>query len=106
MNYLQAFLVDRNDARAREHACEDSAGLAPIGRFRDQIVNRERELGVTFSINVEGVVVSKDGPSDALVTAVVRRSASIDGIQQSLTDGWRFELREHDGWRVCRAELS
>ncbi|WP_416905791.1 hypothetical protein [Micromonospora echinospora] len=106
VNYLQAFLVDRNDARAEAYTCQDSTGLGPIERFRDEIVTRERELEVTFSINIEKVTVSKAGSSDAVVAAVVRRSASVDGLQQSLTDGWRFELRDLDGWRVCRAELA
>jgi hypothetical protein len=105
VNYLQAFLIDRNDTRASGHTCREAADLAAIDRFRDQIVSRERELNVAFSINIENVTVSQAGSSDAVVTAVVRRSASIDGIQQSLTDPWRFELRDSDGWRVCRAEL-
>src|SRR5215475_2839637 len=35
-NYLQAFLVDRDDAVAGNFACADKSGLAPLAAFRAQ----------------------------------------------------------------------
>ncbi|TNH30858.1 hypothetical protein FHG89_05425 [Micromonospora orduensis] len=99
VNYLQEALVSRDPNRAKLFTCE---GAVPaLDEFGAQIARREQELNVSFSINIENVTVSKTGPSDASVSAVIRRSALIDGIQQSLADTWRFDVRERNGWRVC-----
>ncbi|MET8085229.1 hypothetical protein [Micromonospora sp. NPDC005237] len=99
VNYLQAALVSREPNRARLFTCD---GVVPeLDEFGAQVVRREQELDVSFSINIEGVAVSKVSPSDASVVAVIRRSASIDGVQQSLADTWRFDVQDRDGWRVC-----
>ncbi|MBM0238426.1 hypothetical protein JNW88_17025 [Micromonospora sp. ATA32] len=102
VNYLQATLVARDDTKADLYSCDRP--LPAIEGFRDQMVSRERELDVAFSINIENVAVSKSGPSNATVFAVIRRSASIDGVQQSLTDSWRFDVVDQNGWRVCSAQ--
>ncbi|WP_234587531.1 hypothetical protein [Micromonospora sp. MH99] len=99
VNYLQAALVSRDVNRAKQFTCD---GAVPaLDEFGAQVVRRERELDVSFSINIEGVVVSKVSSRDASVIAVIRRSASIDGVQQSLADTWRFDVQDRDGWRVC-----
>ncbi|MEU7773990.1 hypothetical protein AB0C44_21940 [Micromonospora taraxaci] len=99
VNYLQATLVSRDTNRAKLFACD---GAVPaVDEFAAQVAGREQELGVAFSINIENVVVSKTAASDAIVTAVIRRSASIDGVHQSLTDTWRFDVKDKEGWRVC-----
>ncbi|WP_371687365.1 hypothetical protein [Micromonospora sp. KC723] len=100
VNYLQAILVFRDDNKASLFTC--AGPLPAVDQFRDQIASRERELDTTFSINIEDVVVTKTGSSSASVIALIRRSATLDGVQQSLTDRWRFELLEQkEGWRVC-----
>lgn len=99
VNYLQAALVSRDPNRAKLFTCEGA--VADLDSFGAQIAKREQELNTSFSINIENVTVSKTGPVDASVSVVIRRSASIDGIQQSLADRWRFELRDSEGWRVC-----
>lgn len=106
MNYLRSFLIERNDARAGLYTCQGSDGRLAMEEFREQIQVRERELDVSFLINIEDVSVVREGPSDAVATVVIKRSAWIDGIRQSVTDRWRFELRDINGWRVCRAEQS
>ncbi|MGW3604420.1 hypothetical protein [Micromonospora sp. NPDC005161] len=99
VNYLQAALVSRDPNRAKLFTCD---GAVPsLEEFGAQMVRREQELNVSFSINIENVAVSKVGPTDASVTAVIRRSASIDGVQQSLADTWRFDVQDREGWRVC-----
>ncbi|MFG1774925.1 hypothetical protein ACGFIG_00640 [Micromonospora sp. NPDC049048] len=99
VNYLQAALVSRDPNRAVLFTCDGS--LQSIEDLRSQLERRERDLGTSFSINIENVVVVMNGSSSATVTAVIRRSASVDGVQQSLTDPWRFEAQDRDGWRVC-----
>ncbi|MET8279807.1 hypothetical protein [Micromonospora sp. NPDC005174] len=99
VNYLQAALVSRDPNRANLFTCD---GPVPaLDEFRAQVIRREQELGVSFSINIEGIAVSNASFDAASVVAVIRRSASIDGIQQSLTDTWQFDVQDRDGWRVC-----
>ncbi|WP_439117082.1 hypothetical protein [Micromonospora lupini] len=99
VNYLQAALVSRDTQRAKLFTCD---GAVPaVDEFGAQMTERQQQLNVSFSINIEGVAVSKISPSEASVIAVIRRSASIDGVQQSLADTWRFDVRDRDGWRVC-----
>ncbi|KKJ99250.1 hypothetical protein LQ51_23320 [Micromonospora sp. HK10] len=102
VNYLQAMLVARDDNKAALFTCGSS--IPSMDGLRDQIASRERELSVSFAINIEDVNVAKIDSKHAAVTAVIRRSATLDGVQQSLTDNWRFELREQDGWRVCSGQ--
>ncbi|MGK5676615.1 hypothetical protein ACSNOB_27700 [Micromonospora sp. URMC 106] len=99
VNYLQAALVARDQNRALLFTCDGH--LRAIEDLRAQIERREQELGSSFSINVESVVVSMNGSSAATVTAVIRRTASVDGVQQSLIDPWRFDVQDREGWRVC-----
>ncbi|MEU7585921.1 hypothetical protein AB0A95_06435 [Micromonospora sp. NPDC049230] len=99
VNYLQAALVSRDTNRAKLFTCDD--GVPAVDAFAAQVAQRERELAVSFSINIENVVVSKTTAVNASVTAVIRRSASVDGVHQSLADTWRFDLRDSEGWRVC-----
>ncbi|MER7420280.1 hypothetical protein ABT346_26440 [Micromonospora peucetia] len=103
VNYLQAALVSRDQNRALLFTCDGS--LPSIDGLRAQIERREQELGSSFSINVESIVVAMNSSSAATVTAVIRRSASVDGVQQSLTDPWRFEVKDIDGWRVCAGSM-
>ncbi|RGC70935.1 hypothetical protein C5N14_00340 [Micromonospora sp. MW-13] len=104
VNYLQALLVKRDQNRATLFTCGDR--MPAVEAFRDQILAKEEELSVSISVNIENLVVSKSGSSNAIVDAVIRRSAQVDGVQQSLTDNWRFELSEREGWRVCSAHPS
>ncbi|MDG4806636.1 hypothetical protein O7634_07680 [Micromonospora sp. WMMD1120] len=99
ISYLQAALVNHDSNRAKLFTCD--GGIPALDEFAGDLARREDELGVSFSINIEDVAVSEAGTSGASVIAVIRRSATIDGIQQSLADTWRFDLKDKDGWRVC-----
>ncbi|MEU8375555.1 hypothetical protein AB0C22_20835 [Micromonospora sp. NPDC048894] len=104
VSYLQATFVARDDNRAKLFTC---TGLIPsVSEFRNQMVSRERQLDAVFSVNIEDVRVTMTGRSAAVVRAVVRRSATIDGLQQSLADAWSFEVVDQkEGWRVCAGKL-
>ncbi|MFI6784066.1 hypothetical protein [Micromonospora sp. NPDC050276] len=99
INYLQATLVSRDSNRAKLFTCDGA--VASVDKFAAEVTEREQELGVSFSINIEDVAVSKTAAADASVTAVIRRSAAIDGVHQSLADTWRFDVEDREGWRVC-----
>ncbi|MGC4747793.1 hypothetical protein ACLQ28_19365 [Micromonospora sp. DT201] len=101
-NYLRAFLVDRNDVRANLFACEGGSQLEALRSLRTDLLAREQQLGVAIMVSWGSLDVIDQGNTTTVVT-VIRRSATVDGVQQSLTDKWRFDVEEHDSWRVCGA---
>jgi hypothetical protein len=103
-NYLLALLVERDDVRANLFACRNKEGLADIRAFRDEIVAREKQLGVSMIVNVALGRVEPLSGDRATVTATVARSAVIDGVSQSVTDQWQLNAVQQDGWRVCEAQ--
>ncbi|MEU5906297.1 hypothetical protein ABZ780_18225 [Micromonospora sp. NPDC047467] len=99
-NYLRAFLVDRNDARADLFTCEGGAQLEPLRSLRADLIAREQDLDVTILVSWGDLEIKRQGNAASVVT-VLRRSATVDGIQQSLTDTWQFEVQKLEDWRVC-----
>ncbi|WP_405434779.1 hypothetical protein [Micromonospora sp. NBC_00617] len=99
-NYLRAFLVDRNDARADQYTCEGGTQLEPLRALRADLLTRERQLDVSILVSWGSLEVNDQG-NIATVVTTVRRSATVDGTQQSLTDTWQFDVRKQEGWRVC-----
>nr|MDT0662647.1 hypothetical protein [Micromonospora sp. DSM 115978] len=105
-NYLQAYLVDRDEVRTNLFTCSgDVPGLEPMRTLRAEAERRERE----FDVKVRVVW----GALDRAVTAegeTVRTTLRIGGY--SATDGtsrssrqelWEFDVVDQDGWRVCGA---
>jgi hypothetical protein len=100
--YVYASLADRDQSRARVFQCKSADD--PIRSLRQDVESRERTLGTAISVSVENVRIEESTRNSALVNADIRRSATIDGVLQSVVDRWRFRLRNEDGWRVCGAE--
>ncbi|MGW0213020.1 hypothetical protein ACWDXH_01340 [Micromonospora chokoriensis] len=99
-NYLRAFLVDRNDARADLYTCERGAELEAIRTLRSDLLEREKRFNVAISVSWASLSVEKQGGSAAVAVTLII-SARIDGINQSDRQPWQFETRDDDGWRVC-----
>jgi hypothetical protein len=102
-SYLNASLVDRDDARARLFECDDGE-FSAIRALRDDIESRERSLGTTISVSAEDLRVGDRDSTSAVVYAEIRRSGMVDGAIQSVADQWTFALENEDGWRVCAAD--
>ncbi|HEY0700536.1 MAG TPA: hypothetical protein VGD43_22365 [Micromonospora sp.] len=102
-NYLQALLIDRSHVRAEDYTCSEPGQLREIENFAKDVVDRERVLGVSIIVSIERIVVHSENGSSASVGVSVRRSATVDGVPQSLVDSWNFDLRNEGGWRVCVA---
>lgn len=99
-NYLRAFLVDRNDTRAKLYVCQGSATFAEMDAFRRDIEARETENSIKIVISWGSLAVdTRDGQGD--VTVEIRRTIS-DG-SESYRQAYRFEVVDQDGWRVCGA---
>jgi hypothetical protein len=102
-NYLRAFLVDRNDTKAKEFACEGQSGLGGLRGLRDDLSAREKKFNATISVSWGALKVQHTG-DNAVVEVDLIISALVDGISQSDRQSWRFEARRVDGWRVCSAQ--
>ncbi|SCL14759.1 hypothetical protein GA0070624_0515 [Micromonospora rhizosphaerae] len=102
-NYLRAFLVDRNDTKANEFACEAGADLGAVRSLRDDLVAREKRFGTTISVSWGSLTVQRHGDvADVEVDLII--SALVDGISQSDRQGWSFVARLGDDWRVCEGK--
>jgi hypothetical protein len=99
-NYLRAYLVDRDDARAEQYVCREGPDLAEVRALRDDIQAREQRYAVRVVVTWSSLRVEPAGNGRA-VTTEVRRTIS-DGTERA-QDRWRFEVVERDGWRVCAA---
>ncbi|BCL14393.1 hypothetical protein [Micromonospora sagamiensis] len=102
-NYLRAFLVDRNDARADLFICgQGPDGVAELRALRTDLEAREKRFGTTFSVKWGGLTV-QEREEQAEVVVDLTISAFVDGISQSDRQSWQFITREESDWRVCGA---
>ncbi|MFU8852744.1 hypothetical protein ACNAW0_17415 [Micromonospora sp. SL1-18] len=104
-SYIQAFLVDRDDAKANEFACEGQADLSDLRSLRDDLAAREKRFDTTISVSW-GSLSAKQTGDVAVVEVDLIISAYVDGISQSDRQSWRFETRHGDGWRVCTGQRA
>ena len=104
-SYIQAFLVDRNDVKANEYACEGQADLGDLRSLRDDLVAREMRFDTTISVSW-GALSAKETGDVAVVEVDLIISAYVDGISQSDRQRWRFETRQRDGWQVCTGQRA
>ncbi|HEX2770816.1 MAG TPA: hypothetical protein VHN18_00105 [Micromonosporaceae bacterium] len=99
-NYLRAYLVDRDDARADQYVCRGAPDLAEVRALRDDIQAREQRYSVRIVVSWGSLRVEPAGEGRAVTTEVRRTIA--DGSERA-QDRWRFEVVDRDGWRVCSA---
>lgn len=100
-NYLRAYLVDRDDARADQYTCGDASGLAGMRELREDIQAREQRYSVRIVVSWGSLRV-ESAPEGKVVTTEVRRTIA-DGSERA-QDRWRFDVVDRDGWRVCGAQ--
>ncbi|MFI5926222.1 hypothetical protein ACIA3K_09545 [Micromonospora sp. NPDC051543] len=103
-NYLRAFLVDRNDARANLYTCEGQAQLGPLRELRLEVEQRESKFDVTVRVSWGPLNRSPSSSGESVVTTLTI-AGSADGVpRSSRREDWTFTVVEDDdGWRVCAA---
>jgi hypothetical protein len=101
LEYLRAYLVDRDDARAAQYQCSDTAGLKDVKAFRDDVDNREKTYNVTITTAIDGVFETARSGSTATTKADLVLRTTIQGQEQRAVEHWQFTTRDEDGWRVC-----
>ena len=102
-NYLQAFLVDRDDASARQFACAGQSNLPAIQDYRSTIEAGEQRSGQSVSFTWVEAPVASAGPDVASVD--VRIVATIGGVISGGRQSDLFTFTTHlaDAWCVASA---
>lgn len=99
--YLSAYLVDRDDAKAAPFRCGDASGLASVKGFRDDIDSRQKTYNVTITVSVESVIEASRSGTSAQVGADIVLLTTSDGSSLRRVQHWQFTTRDDGGWRVC-----
>lgn len=102
-NYLQAFLVDRDDASARQFVCAPGSNLPAVQDYRSVIEAGERRAGQSVSFTWVEDPVTSAGPDAASVD--VRVVATIGGVASggSQSDVFAFTTHLAGAWCVASA---
>jgi hypothetical protein len=99
-NYLRAYLVERDDARAEQYVCREAPDLAEVRALRNDIEAREERYSVRILVSWGSLRVEPAAEGQTVTTEVRRTIA--DGSERT-QDRWQFEVVDRDGWRVCAA---
>jgi hypothetical protein len=99
--YLNAYLGDRDDQRAAMFTCDGKPDIAAVKAARDDLISREKQYGITITVQVDGVFETSRSGKDAEVNAGIVLVAVIAGQSNRVVEHWDFDTRDTDGWRVC-----
>lgn len=101
LEYLRAYLVDRDDAKAAGFRCADDSGLKDVKAFRDDIDNRQKTFNVTITVSIDSADETSRSGSIAEVKSDLVLSTTSDGSSLRRVQHWEFTTRDDGGWRVC-----
>ncbi|MEU4239086.1 hypothetical protein [Actinoplanes sp. NPDC026619] len=99
-NFVRAYLVNRDEKEVQLYACKSGADFAQLDAYRTDIENRESRYSMSIQVTWEGLRVSTNGTKGSVELDLTR--AIQDGSEQ-ITNTWRFDVVDQDGWRVCGA---
>ncbi|PTA44121.1 hypothetical protein [Micromonospora sp. RP3T] len=103
-NYVQTYLIDRNDTKAQEFACRDSDDLDGMRALRAELEQREANFGVEIKVSWGPLVQVNNGRGESVTTTLAISSSQDGQSRSSRREAWRFDLLNNkDGWRVCGA---
>lgn len=102
-SYLQAFLVERDDVKAKLFRCEDKSDVGEISGLRSEVERREREFDVYVRVTWGALERMKRGQGESVqTTLVIAGYATADSqSRSSRQERWEFDVLDQDGWRVC-----
>jgi hypothetical protein len=103
-NYLQAFLVDRDDASARQFVCAPRSQLAAMQDYRSTIEAGEQRTGQSVSFTWVEAPVASAGPDAASVD--VRIVATIGGVSSGGSQSDLFTFTTHLAGQWCVASAT
>ncbi|MEU5723801.1 hypothetical protein ABZ783_18515 [Micromonospora sp. NPDC047738] len=100
-NYLRAFLVDRNDIRAQEFACDAGDDLNAVRGLREELERREANFNVVVRVSWGPLTSVKNGDGESVTTTLTISSSADGRMRSSRREDWQFQVVDKDGWRVC-----
>jgi hypothetical protein len=101
--YVQVALVQRDAARARALACR-APEVQDIDGLRNEIVQREQQLGVRITVFTGAMTVSRQDGAGAAVRTDVSVSIRDEAGRTSIaSSAFQFMVVQESGWRVCSA---
>ncbi|KAB1910745.1 hypothetical protein [Micromonospora sp. AMSO31t] len=100
-NYIQAFLIDRDDTKAQEYACTSGADLDAVRALRAELEQREANFDVVIKVSWGPLARAKEGKGESVTTTLAISSSSNGQPRSSRREVWRFDVVNNDGWRVC-----
>lgn len=98
--YVNAYLVQRDDVRSALFVCE-APQLAAISTLRSDLVREEQGLKFKTQVVLGVSSVSDQGHQ---VTTSLHISQGTGVEVRTRVQYWRFTMTDEDGWRVCGAE--
>jgi hypothetical protein len=102
-NFLQAFLVDRDDASAVEFTCAVPPGVDALRTYRTTIEAGEQRAGQAVSFTwIEGTVQTAGSDSASMTVHIV---ATVGGVSSggSESHDWTFTAHLSGQWCVASA---
>ncbi|MFI7431099.1 hypothetical protein ACIBPB_29305 [Micromonospora sp. NPDC049836] len=102
-NYLRAFLVDRDDTKAKEFACGPGGDLGAVRELRNELEQRENNFGVVVRVSWGPLTTVKNDDGETVTTTLTVASSADGQTRSSRREDWQFRVVEQDGWRVCGA---
>ncbi|MEV0327573.1 hypothetical protein AB0H63_14180 [Micromonospora echinospora] len=103
-NYLRAFLVDRNDARADLFTCGRGEDLGDLRDLRSEIERREAEFEVVVRVTWGALTQTRADGAENVSTTLTVASFSDGAPRSSRRESWQFAVIDEEGdWRVCGA---
>jgi hypothetical protein len=102
-NYIQAYLIQRNDSDAAQFECGSTNSLVPLENFRTALELKERQIGAAIGIAWQEHAVTSQSSTSVAVDVTLTESATVNDVTQTLPSEWLFAVVRADGWRVCGA---
>lgn len=102
--YIQAYLVDRDDAKAQEFACQGGSDVGAVRSLRTEVEQREANFNVVVKVSWGPLIRAKDGDGESVTTTLAISSSSNGEPRSSRREVWRFYVVNQDGWRVCGSD--
>jgi hypothetical protein len=99
VGYLRAYLVNRDQEETSLFTCSSGGNFTEVEALRADMVNIETTNSTSIEVAWENLQVTTSGAQGSVELDLTRYI----GDREQVTDRWRFDLVDQDGWRVCGA---
>jgi hypothetical protein len=103
-NYLQAYLIDKNDREAASYSCSSANANSLLTNFRSGVENKASQIGSLISVAWLENATTMHGTKLASIQVTLTESTTTNGVEQSYMTQWVFRVEYLQGWLVCGVE--